>query len=115
LSSPGDLVLTWIVLFQTKIKLQLGVFLILLIPHRLYLVYMALLALETNLDFGTPSLLLVIILLLLGCALVISILCLTSLRSKKAGWLLAFSSCPFKKFIDHSGLVDLGFAGNPYT
>jgi hypothetical protein len=25
------------------------------------------------------------------------------------------SSCPFKKFIDHSGLVDLGFAGNPFT
>jgi hypothetical protein len=25
------------------------------------------------------------------------------------------SSCPFKKFIDHAGLVDLGFVGNPYT
>ena len=89
LSFPGDLALTWIVLFQTKITLQLGVFLILLIPPRLSLVYMALLTLETNLHFGTPSLLLVIILFVLSCALVISILCLTSLRSKEASWLLA--------------------------
>jgi hypothetical protein len=35
---------------------------------------------------------------------------------KQGGRLVASSSsCPFKKFIDHSGLVDLGFAGNPFT
>jgi hypothetical protein len=35
---------------------------------------------------------------------------------KQGGRLVASSSsCPFKKFIDHFGLVDLGFAGNPYT
>jgi hypothetical protein len=33
---------------------------------------------------------------------------------KQGGRLVASSSsCPFKKFIDHSGLVDLGLAGNP--
>jgi hypothetical protein len=38
-------------------------------------------------------------------------------QSKKQGsrFVASSSSCPFKKFIDHSGLVDLGFAGNPYT
>ena len=25
------------------------------------------------------------------------------------------SHCPFKRFIDHFGMVDLGFAGNPFT
>jgi exonuclease III len=35
---------------------------------------------------------------------------------KQGGSLVASSSsCPFKKFIDHFGLVDLGFAGNPFT
>jgi hypothetical protein len=38
-------------------------------------------------------------------------------QSKKQGGRLVAnsSSFPFKKFIDHFGLVDLGFAGNPYT
>jgi hypothetical protein len=35
---------------------------------------------------------------------------------KQGGRLVASSSsCPFKKFIDHFGLMDLGFARNPYT
>jgi hypothetical protein len=35
---------------------------------------------------------------------------------KLEGRLVASSShCPFKQFIDHFGLVDLGFVGNPYT
>jgi hypothetical protein len=35
---------------------------------------------------------------------------------KQGGRLVASSSsCPFKQFIDHFGMVDLGFAGNPFT
>jgi hypothetical protein len=35
---------------------------------------------------------------------------------KQGGRLVASSSfCPFKQFIDHFGLVDLGFVGNPFT
>jgi hypothetical protein len=37
-------------------------------------------------------------------------------NEKQGGRLVASSSsCPFKQFIDHFGLVDLGFAGNPFT
>ena len=35
---------------------------------------------------------------------------------KLGGYPVASSShCPFKNLIDHHGLVDLGFVGNPYT
>ena len=38
-------------------------------------------------------------------------------QSEKLGGRLVASSshCPFKQFIDHFGLVDLGFVGNPFT
>jgi hypothetical protein len=37
-------------------------------------------------------------------------------NEKQGGRLVASSSfCPFKQFIDHFGLMDLGFAGNPFT
>jgi hypothetical protein len=38
-------------------------------------------------------------------------------QTKKLGGRLVASSsnCPFKGFIDHFGLVDLGFSGNPFT
>jgi hypothetical protein len=38
-------------------------------------------------------------------------------QSEKLGGRLVASSslCPFKGFIDHFGLVDLGFSGNPFT
>jgi hypothetical protein len=38
-------------------------------------------------------------------------------QSEKLGGLPVASSsyCPFKHFIDHHGLVDLGFVGNPFT
>ena len=85
LSSLESLVLTWNVLSLTRITLLLGVFQILFIPPGFSLVYMALLTLKINLHFGTPSLLLLIILFALGYALVISILFLISLRSKEAG------------------------------
>jgi hypothetical protein len=35
---------------------------------------------------------------------------------KHGGRLVASSShCPFKRFIDHFGMIDLGFTGNPFT
>ena len=35
---------------------------------------------------------------------------------KQGGRLVASSSnCPFRRFIDHFGMIDLGFAGNPFT
>jgi hypothetical protein len=35
---------------------------------------------------------------------------------KQGGRPVAGSSrCPFKRFIDHFGMIDLGFAGNPFT
>jgi hypothetical protein len=68
------------------------------------------LTLEKNLHFGTPLLLLVIILLAFGCAFVFD------QSEKRGGRLVASSSfCPFKKLIGLFGLVDLGFAGNLYT
>jgi hypothetical protein len=82
-------VLTWNVSSLTRIIFQLGAFQILLTPPGFSLVFMALLTLEKNLYFGTPSLLLVIILFVLSCALVISILCLINLKSKEASWFLA--------------------------
>jgi hypothetical protein len=38
-------------------------------------------------------------------------------QSKKLGGrpVASSSHCPFKQFIDHFGLVDLGFVGNPFT
>jgi exonuclease III len=38
-------------------------------------------------------------------------------QSEKLGGRLvaSSSSCPFRNFIDQNGLIDLGFAGNPYT
>ena len=38
-------------------------------------------------------------------------------QSKKQGGrpIASSSHCPFKRFIDHFGMTDLGFAGNPFT
>jgi hypothetical protein len=82
------------VFLQTKIILLHGAFLTPQTTLGFCLVYIVPLKNYTNLPFGTLSLLLVRILLVLGsCS----------------------SHCPFRGFINQLGLVDLGFVGNPFT
>ena len=50
-----------------------------------------------------------------GFALVILILFWISMRKIGGRPITSSSNCSFRKFIDHFGMIDVGFAGNPFT